>query len=95
MNYVCCYRNEKGQVIIRCKDGLWRKRPWMGTFGSCMSLHTYRGAKRIESNAIKRYPQGQIRIIKVEEAYSTCADIWQRARENWGTPLTIEEEAVL
>ena len=86
--YVCCYKNDKGEVFIRCKDGLWRKRPWMGTYSECMSFHTLRGAKRVLSNRMYRSRPAQFRFFKPgpdEQESITCAEIWQKSRENWGT----------
>lgn len=47
---ICWRRSKDGAITIRCNDNHWRTRPWFGTTGHSMSLHTERGASMVTHN---------------------------------------------
>ncbi len=80
-NYICAYKDQSGQTFIRCNDGKFRSRPWMGTFGDCISFHSLNGAKRIETNYMW-LRKGTFKIILVDEPQIDCSEIWKKVEKH-------------
>ena len=74
--WVAYYKDKKGNIFIRCKDGMYRNRPWGGTFGTCMSFHTHRGIKTIELNFWHGVSADGFHAKFIPENYN-MANIWQ------------------
>ena len=74
--------NKDGKWYTRCNDGLWRNKPWYGTYGICCKFYK---SEATAKGALTRINNGLLRAIKhsliTDCAEKNCADIWQEIEE--------------